>query len=462
MMITVVGVCASVAMAEPTTLPALHVSDNGRFLVKADGTPFFWQGDTAWSIFNHPAPADVDVYLDDRQAKGFNVIQGVIALWDYTGHPNCDGELPFVNRDLGKINEKFYKNVDAVLDKVESRGMYMAMLPYWHKNAGDRLGVGDIPEKMKAYCKFLGQRYANKNVIWILGGDSTAEGEPGLKIQHVTDLEAQGLMEGAKAAGVDKLMISYHPTGQQSSSWWFDQSPWLDFNSLQSGHYIRNLNYDQVEADYELTPAKPVIDLEPGYENITDGLVPGTATAKRIGAWDVRRFAYLSVFAGAAGHTYGCGEVYEFWTPKSPRPRWGSGLEWHESLKLPGSGQMQFVRKLMESRPMLTRIPDQSVLMGETFETTQRIEATRSTDGSYAFIYTAAGRPVNVYLDKISGATISAWWYSPRDGTATKIKDFSRTDSASFTPPSSGEGNDWVLVLDDASKGFPAPGTEVK
>ena len=84
----------------------------------------------------------------------------------------------------------------------------MAILPYWHKNAGDRLATNGIPEKMQAYCKFLAQRYARRNIFWILGGDSTATGEAGEKIQRITDLEAQGLIEGAKAAGIDKIMIS--------------------------------------------------------------------------------------------------------------------------------------------------------------------------------------------------------------------------------------------------------------
>src|ERR1700677_3508591 len=99
----------------------INVSEiNPHYFVKADGTPFFWQADTAWGIFNHAAPADVDAYLDDRKAKGFNVIQGVIALWDYARHTNCDGQLPFVDRDLGRINEAYFTNVDSILNKVQA------------------------------------------------------------------------------------------------------------------------------------------------------------------------------------------------------------------------------------------------------------------------------------------------------------------------------------------------------
>jgi hypothetical protein len=108
------------ATAKP--LPPVRVSDNGHYFVNANGTPFFWQADTAWGIFNHAAPAEVDAYLADRQAKGFNVIQGVIALWDYNRRRNPDGELPFINGDLGRINEAYYKN-GSVAKFVGKRGV---------------------------------------------------------------------------------------------------------------------------------------------------------------------------------------------------------------------------------------------------------------------------------------------------------------------------------------------------
>jgi hypothetical protein len=263
-------------------LQPIKVSENGRFFVKADGAPFFWLGDTAWSIFNHPKPEDVDLYLNDRAAKGFTVIQGVLALWDYTGRRNPDGQLPFANGNLGQINEGYYKNVDSILDKAEARGLYMAILPFWVKNSGNMLGSGDNPEKMKAYCKFLAQRYAKRNIFWILGGDATAAGAAGANVQHVTDLEAEGLLEGAQAAGVNKIMISYHPTGRQSSSFWYQQRPWLSFNSIQSGHFIRTTNFRLVGDDFAKTPVKPTLDMEPGYENITDGLIRDNPNARRL------------------------------------------------------------------------------------------------------------------------------------------------------------------------------------
>ena len=451
--------CLVAAGCVTKPLQPVRVSDNGRYFVKADGTPFFWQADTAWGIFNHAAPADVDAYLDDRKAKGFNVIQGVIALWDYTRRTNWDGQLPFVNRDLGQINVAYYTNVDSILDKVQAHGMYVAVLPYWHKNAGNRLSTNGIPEKMQAYCKFLAGRYARRNIFWILGGDSTADDEAGLKIQHITDLEAQGLIEGAKAAGVDKIMISYHPTGEQSSSFWFHDRPWLDFNAIQSGHFINTIDFQLVGDDYAKIPAKPTLDMEPGYENITDRLV-GTPGARRLQAVDVRRSAYLDVFAGAAGLTYGQGEVYGFNVGGRVITRWGTAMSWKEALKLPASGQVQFIRRLIASRPMLERMPDQSLIVGDVSErAVERVEAMRGVDGSYAFVYLPGGKTnVTINTGKLSGKKLVAWWYDPRTGKANKSGSFAKTDTREFTPPSTGITNDWVLALDDAAKYYLPPG----
>lgn len=465
-------------------LPPIRVSENGHFFIKADGAPFFWQGDTAWGIFSHATPEEVDLYLADRSDKGFNVIQGVIALWDYRSRANPDGELPFVEGDPGRINEAYFHNVDAILDKIEAKGMYVALLPFWSKNFPPALRGEENQQKMKAYHRYLGQRYAKRNVFWMLGGDASGALEG---IVPYSDLMAEGLIEGAKAVGVDDLMISYHPTGNQTSSAWFHDRSWLDFNSIQSGHFIQTRNFVLVASDFAKVPPKPTLDTEPGYENITDRLIRDNPNAPRIMARDVRRSAYLAVFAGAAGHTYGNGEVYEFWSPEKgvTLPGWAAGLPFAESLKLPGSEQIQYVRRLIESRPPLIRMPDQSLIVsanpttapatqpepvargrgfgrggrgGPVERATERIAAMRGSDGSYAFIYVQSAQPFKVNLKPLSGKGIRAWWYDPRTGTSMPAAEFAKGETREFTAPSDVLNPDWVLVLDDNSKRYRAPG----
>jgi hypothetical protein len=112
----------------------------------------------------------------------------------------------------------------------------------------------------------------------------------------------------------------------------------------------------------------------------------------------------------------------------------------------------------MESRPFLTRVPDESVIAAGQREGADHVQATRGANGSYAFVYIPTGKPVTIRMEKISGKKVKAYWYDPRKGTSTTIGEFPNEGSRQFTPPSSGRGKDWVLVLDDAEGNFPPPG----
>jgi hypothetical protein len=155
--------------------------------------------------------------------------------------------------------------------------------------------------------------------------------------------------------------------------------------------------------------------------------------------------------------------VYAFFVPGTQDSSSGfiqfARLPWKQALDAPGARQIGHVKNLMLSRPYFTRIPDQSVIIGDAGEGSAHIGATRDRTGSYMMLYLPLGQPVVVDLQKISGSKAKAWWYDPRTGHTEPVGiAFATNQSQKFVPPSSGRGNDWVLVLDDATKGFPAPG----
>ena len=443
----------STCLAQPAVLPRLRVSENGRFFVKEGGAPFLYLGDTEWTLLQ-TSKEDVDTYLADRAAKKFTVVQISVAGF---------GALKemFIDGDPARPNEAYFQFLDYVVQKAESMGLYVALVPMWSNGyVNPTINVLNTTTAF-SYGKYLGARYKNTSVIWILGGDFFATG-----FEDIWRRMAAGLTEGD--GGVH--LKTYHPKSPRSSAQWFHAEKWLDFNMLQTGHTTLNRNYDLVAEDWARVPAKPVVDGEGGYEGIADGLVPGLT----ITTHDVRRIAYSAIFAGAAGYTYGGHGVWGYRTaappPTTPKKlpagtpeRHGPAPPWKQALQLPGASQMQYLRALIESRPMLARIPDQWLIANDPLGTTERIEACRASDGSYAFIYTATGKKLKIRLidgpyPKLSGKTIRAYWYDPRQGTSTAIPEFEKTGFHDFTPPSSGPGNDWVLVLDDASKNFPAPG----
>src|SRR5688500_10665924 len=144
----------------------LKVSDNHRYLVRENGKPFFYLGDTAWELFHRLNREEADRYLKDRADKGFTVIQAVVlAELDGLRDPNPYGHVPLLNEDPTKPNEEYFKHVDYIVNKAEQLGLYIGMLPTW----GDKVfkntwGTG--PEifnlqNARVFGEYVGRRYKN-------------------------------------------------------------------------------------------------------------------------------------------------------------------------------------------------------------------------------------------------------------------------------------------------------------
>jgi hypothetical protein len=467
---TVLGVIALAAAPTHSTPPAaepwLKVSDNRRFLVHSDGPPFFFLGDTAWELFHRLNREEADRYLEDRATKGFTVIQAVaLAELDGLNDPNPYGHRPLLDNDPARPavvdgpNNDYWDHVDYIVGKAESLGLTIGMLPTWGDKWNQKWGLGPAvftQENARSYGRWLGNRYGTKRIIWILGGDRPIESD-----EHAAIIRAMsvGLTEGDGGRNLQ----TFHPTGGQGSSQWFHDDDWLDFNMRQNGHVVQ-FRGDQTKADYDRSPTKPVIDGEPIYEDHPIAF-KAAENGHSISA-DVRRPLYWDLFSGAFGHTYGHHSVWQMWAPGRNAVN-GPLMPWHEAIDQPGAEQMQYGRWLLESRPLLTRVPDDSLIVPHRIATAVpgagqlRLAATRDEAGSYAMVYSPSGRPFTVRMDRIHGPETIAWWYNPRNGEATRIGQFRDESEREFRPPDAGEYLDWVLVLDDAAKNFPPPGTRI-
>ncbi|RRB04289.1 glycoside hydrolase family 140 protein [Larkinella rosea] len=436
----------------------LRVSDNQRFLVHQDGTPFFWLGDTAWELFHRLNREEAEQYFKRRAAQGFTVVQAVaLAEIDGLNTPNALGDKPLLNNDPTQPNEAYFKHVDYLIERAAANGLVIALLPTW----GDKLfkstwGAGPeifTVENARQYGRWLGNRYKNReNIVWIMGGDRVPR--EGSQDVAVWQSMAAGVQDGV--GGPDKALMSFHPQPNSlemgGSSHWFHNDKWLDFNMLQNGHCRDTPTYDKIAFVYNRTPTKPVIDAEPIYEDHPVCFNPTDLGLSN--AYDVRKYAYLDLFAGAHGHTYGCHDIWQMYAP-GRQPVNGAHIAWSNAMNLPAANQMRYVRRLMEARPLLDRVPDQSLVIEASNAAAERIQATRGND--YAYVYTAAGKPFSVQMGKISGNEATAYWFDPRKGEVKPIGTFANRGQQKFTPPTSGYGHDWILILDDAAKKYASP-----
>ncbi|MEJ7737266.1 MAG: glycoside hydrolase family 140 protein [Chitinophagaceae bacterium] len=431
----------------------LRVSDNKRFLVTKEGKPFFWLGDTAWELFHRLNREDAKVYLQNRAAKGFTVIQAVVlAELDGLETPNAYGDKPLINNDPSRPNEAYFKHVDFIVREADKLGLTIGMLASW----GDKWnkstwGKGPeifTPANAGLFGEYLGKRYNNNSIIWIMGGDRDCTEPADFAI-------IRSMVEGLKKGGGSQHLFTFHPQGGKSSSDFFKSDDWIDLHMSQTGHYESAPNYTFNQKHLAFSPLKPHLDGEPRYEDH-----PNAFNAAEKGWLDdveTRQAAYWSMLSGACGHTYGNHNIWQMFTEER-QPVSMARTHWKVALDHPGSYQVGYLRKLLESRAWQRLQPDQEIISGDNPAGKEFKVAAVSADGDFLMAYVPYGRKTTINTAKLKASRLRAWLFNPRDGRAVPIGEFDNTGNKEISFPSVGRGSDWVVVADDAARNYPKPG----
>lgn len=448
---------------------SLVVKPGSTLIETKEGKPFLWIGDTAWDLFRNLNKKESIFYLDNRKAKEFTVIQAVILPMGNPEEPNIGGEVAFLNKNPSQPNEAYFEHVDFIVDEAEKRNMYLGLLPTWANNVIDRSGSVAFfdTESAFAYGRFLGNRYKNKAVIWILGGDRNVHTD---REYTIWEAMAKGLQQGSSGNN----LITYHPTAPISSHFWFHNEPWLSFNSIQSGHF-KKFNTEIYEFGMvfrQLSPEKPWVNSEPAYEDIPvlfwhyfdyakfgkkkedvigdDGLIKDKSFYPDgfFDDYDVRIEAYWTFFSGGVGYTYGNNAIWQMYKPGA-RYSVPCLTFWDEALDRPGADDMRHVSQLFTRYPLGSFHVDQSAIYGTNFLDESNIRALVANDRSFMLFYLNKGQEVRVNAAKLT-RNATAFWFNPREGSTEKIGPLPNKGFPLFDPPGkAGEhGNDWILILE--------------
>ena len=424
----------------------LSLSADGRGLLSG-GAPFLWMGDTAWALFSATTNNDALLYLDDAKAKGFNVVQVFLdTIWTDNGDnaENKFGEAPFIDNDPTQLNPKYFDYVEWVVNEAGRRGLYVAIM-YGGPGRGSD---GRIPYRLEsveeayAYANAVGQRLSSQtlrnNIIWINGQDWAPHRDLAFPLWRKM---AEGLADGVNSVVTDdgsadysSTFQSFHTDGCCSSSDHFNDSAWLDFNAINT--WKRYFNIVKIlRDDYSLTPVKPTVCVENTYE---DHAYDGEYRDE----WYVRFQSYWCMFSGAAGYAYGHKDGYKL----------TEAAEWPTVLNKPGRLDMKHLKSLLTAYPFDSLEPAQDMIVsGEGSARLEKtyVAATRSTTNTYALVYSTQGGNFSLDLTVLMGDTLKTQWFDPREGTYQDAGTVTKGSSVAFDPPgTSGEGNDWVLVVE--------------
>lgn len=455
------GECEAVGYSGDNPLLAhgpLRVSKNRRYFEHADGTPFFWLGDTWWMGLCQRLrwPEDFQLLTADRVEKGFSVILLVaglcpdMAAFDERGANEAG--FPW-EKDFARINPAYFDEADQRLQWLVHWGLVPCILGCW----GYYLPWMGI-ERMKKHWRYIIARWGAYPVVWCLAGEAampyylskTAKRDRADQISGWTEV-------GRYIRETDPYHrpLSIHSEFATSSRDQVLDDSILDFSMPQANHFGHvgiPSTISLVTQERERQPIMPVLIGEVNYE----GTMHGTGDeVQRLGFWGC-------VLSGTAGHTYGANGIWQVNTPEQPfgpSPHggtWGN-QPWEEAYRWPGSGQLGLGKCLLERYEWWRFEPHQEWIQPSASPNDYFASYAAGIPGEVRVIYSYWPNLPWIPEDKRMkvnsiepGVQYKAFFFDPRNGDEYPIGLTDATDDGTWPVPMHPTMQDWLLVLERA------------
>jgi Protein of unknown function (DUF4038) len=403
----------------------LAQSSGERFLREASGNPFFFQGDSGWSLIAELSEEDAEIYLEDRRQKGFSVVLVNLIEHEFSDQApkNAYGDSPFTTPgDFSMPNEAYFAHADWVIDRAAAKGLLVLLAPAYLGYGGGSEGfyqdmVASGAAKLESYGHFLGKRYASKpNILWLEGGDYDP---PSAEL-------VDAVVTGIRAEDTVHLHSAHTSRGESASDVW-GQEPWLDVDNVytDSETHAPSLALGQ-------TTTKPFFLIEAYYEG-----------EHQISAEDLRYQAYGALLSGAMGQLFGNNPIWCFGA-STCFPTSASPPTWQAQLDGRGSKDMAVLAGVFTALAWEKLSPDDGLI---TQDSTNAIGA-RASDGSLALVYT---RSLGQFVLDASGfaAPIQAVRIDPTSGSEAPLPGSplpaSGTSTITLDTANATGGEDWLL-----------------
>lgn len=425
---------SALVLARPRPLPAfpLKVEPGKRHLVDAAGAPFLIQGDAAWSLIADLTRAEVDIYLADRRARGFNTL--LVSLIEHkfarNAPSNIYGDDPFTEPDsFGKPNEAYFDHAEWVLRRARDMGFAVLLTPAYLGWLGEGDGwwqamTRTSPDVLRGYGRFLGRRFGGlDNIIWTNAGDH----DPPDKAL------VAAIAEGLKSVAPQQLHTAHNAPETFVPDFW-EGAGWLDLTSVYTYRRVCGATADA----YRHASGRPAFLIESTYE-----------FEQGAGAAQVRRQAYSALLCGASGQVFGNNPIWHFHHGGIyPAP-----TDWWHALGSEGAQSMTHLGDLFTSLPWWELTPDLdgTLIVAGRGEGDEQAAAALTGDRTLAVIYLPASREITVDLGRFAGRSVAASWVDPASGASSEAAPPLEISGGvrRFAPAgrNAGGDRDWVLLL---------------
>jgi hypothetical protein len=427
--------------ANPTRRGLIKVNksgDNaGHYFEYSDGQPFLWIADTWWNWTKKDIYFDTFKKLvDDRAEKGFTIGQLFIPGNGWSK------KYSLLDTTYTVLDTENMNRVEKMISYANSKGITIWIHGWWGgKSLNKEIGT----DKMRRWWRYLIHRFSAYNVIWVVAGEYNLNNYGGLGLDFWNDL---GKM--IKQEDPYERITGIHNTppfwfgGKEAPQWStadvLHHETWLDYNQCQVGHgkFANEMIPQIVKNAYSLQPVKPIVVTEPWYE-----FKEGEASDA-----DIRFGAWSAILSGAAGHSYGGGNVWFAGVKESPSTEdSGSSGEKELTLNYKGAMSVKYLVSFLKNLKWWNYSPHPELVLDypQPF--------CLADPGNEYIVYLRYGGVAKIFFGKETiSKQIHYFWFNPATGESLKKTTTPGDEFLWFECPnpkntSNPENKDWVLFV---------------
>jgi len=317
----------------------IRVAKDRRHFEHADGTPFFWLGDTWWkNLCKRMTWEGFQELTADRKAKGFNAVQIVCGPYPDESMMETrwenEGGKPYEKIDFSVMNPKYFEFADRRIKHLVDAGIVPVIVGGWGRPQGGgkstlmQVGL----DGFKRHWRNLIARYGAYPTVWIVGGEAKDAYGPW-----------SDLAKYLKETDPYHHPLTYHAPEHPRQA--IKDNAVFDFDMVAIGHdgfKTAAKTMELMKSCLATEPSRPVLCGEACYEG-----------QMQTNFQDLQRHLFWSfMLSGAAGHTYGAIGIWHASVEGDPGMDPVRNLTtWKEGMNFPGATQIGFGRKLLEKYP---------------------------------------------------------------------------------------------------------------
>lgn len=446
------------------------IKTNGKYFVYADGTPFFYLGDTHWGMlteeFDSAGPyagnlktdSHFKYIVDKRVSQGYTV---------YQSEP-LGSAFDLVDGLIQRSDVEGFQSADRYFQYIAEKGLVHAnaqicfpshAYPLYGKN-----------QELEELARYWVARYAAYPVMWTLAQeiDNDFYSERGTQ----SHIKYNDNMWITVAKAIHKYDPYQHPlTGHQEHASY--TSIWGEsINNTEEPISNKGISIFADEAVSDATGhvwwgaqwgvdfANPQTHFNIGKEYWKSNKVAIMYEGKYCNLWTkdfgARAQGWIAFLNGFFGYGYGAQDMWNYKSDYSTAGNSFDGYEWvtttdktmkwSESIELPSGYQAAYMKQFLQKIQWWKLVPDFDTQ--KAFKSSVNKDYSCATIGSDVYVLylfnrsTATGKLANMN----DSATYTVKWFNPRTNEYQTVSTSIKPSNATYTIPSKPDAQDWVLI----------------